>query len=152
MRLVPPYAPSHASVIVSPLSDWTAGLANCLPTLKYFPSSPTACFLLLPRPENNVAAFRMTLTECACVCLCVHDGMHAWDPPTWLYACVHATRQPVRVGKHEHNVLQCVWAQAGTIADCLVCFLFFFSSFFLLLLLPSSLFHVHVVTTIRFSS
>lgn len=29
------------------------------------------------------------------------------------------------VHKHEHNVLQYVWAEAGTIADCLVCFLFF---------------------------
>lgn len=67
--------------------------------------------------------------------------LHARGPTVCVFAR-HASVSAVR--KHEHNVLQYVWAEAGTIADCLVCFLFFFP--------PPSLFHVHVLTTIRFSS
>lgn len=67
--------------------------------------------------------------------------MHAHGPTVCMFVCLTLVSV---VHKHEHNVLQYVWAEAGTIADCLVCFLFFFP-------LPT-LFHVHVLTTIRFSS
>lgn len=48
--------------------------------------------------------------------------LHARGPTVRVFAR-HASVSAVR--KHEHNVLQYVWAEAGTIADCLVCFLFF---------------------------
>lgn len=57
-----------------------------------------------------------------CVCVCVLARMHE-DLTVCVFAC-HAS--VIAVHKHEHNVLQYVWAEAGTIADCLVCFLFFF--------------------------
>lgn len=67
--------------------------------------------------------FWMTLAVCMCAHVGVFASLHARGPTVCVFAC-HASVSAVH--KHEHNVLQYVWAGAGTIADCLVCFLFFF--------------------------
>ncbi len=97
-------------------TDW----GNRLPWQKFFSSCQTACFLLSVREQciSCECGFEWHWL-CVCVCVC----LRAWGPTVCVFAC-HASVNAVH--KHEHNVLQYVWAEAGTIADCLVCFLFFF--------------------------
>lgn len=96
-------------------------------------SHPVKLHVFFSRLENNVSPVCVVLNDtgrlCVCVCewdcKCVRVGvlacMHG-GPTVCVFAC-HTSAEAVH--KHEHNVLQYVWAEAGTIADCLVCFLFF---------------------------
>lgn len=105
-------------------TDLTTDWMNRLPRQEFFSSCQTACFLFSVREQciSCKCGFEWHwLCVCACECKCV--CLHAWGPTVCVFAC-HVSVNAVH--KHEHNVLQYVWAEAGTIADCLVCFLFFF--------------------------
>ena len=92
-------------------------------------SHPVKLHVFFSRLENNVSPVCVVLNDTGRLCACARDCeracacMYAWGGPTVCVFACHASAEAVH--KHEHNVLQYVWAEAGTIADCLVCFLFF---------------------------